>query len=208
MTNRMISLRGRRVWRSLMSLALVAVLSVPALALAQSAAPASSSSSAQSAQQAAARQKMMEQMRARMQQQMQSLVDRMNEPGVRSFKLSNDFLNKFVAVSKDARNMKNKPHIDPRGTKNTAELAKKLDANASIHKVLKKHHLSAQRYVRGSMALTAVMMKTRLSKVPSAAKFVKQIHVSDHNMDFYKKNKTHIQTVMKSMRQPAPGKSH
>lgn len=211
MTDRIISPRARRVWHPLMIAVLLAAFSVPSLALAQAKAPASSSSSAQSAQQAQEQQKMMQRMRARMQQmhaQMQALIKRVNEPGVRNFKLDNDFLDKFVAVAKDARNMKNKPHINAKGATTTDQLAAKLDANSGIHKVLASHGLTAKRYVKGSMALTAVMMKSHLSKRPAAAKFAKQIHISSHNMHFYQKNQTHIEAMMKSLRQPAPGPKH
>lgn len=208
MTDRIISPRARRVWHPLIIAALLALFSMPSLALAQAKAPASSSSSAQAAQQARERQQMMQRMRQQMHARMQALIKRVNEPGVRNFRLDNDFLNKFVAVAKDARNMKNKPHIDANGATTTDQLAAKLDANSGIHKVLARHGLTAKRYVKGSMALTAVMMKARLSKRPAAAAFAKRIHVSSHNTHFYQKNQTHIEAMMKSLRPSAASSKH
>lgn len=128
----------------------------------------------------------------------------MYDPAVRHFTLSEGFLKKVAAVARDAQALKNKPHIDPRGSHSLDDLAAKLAANPDAHKLLSSHGLTAKQYLAGTFALASAAMAAQMKHDPSMSKYLDASKINQANVRFYEQHQAEINGLLHiKQRQPS-----
>jgi hypothetical protein len=119
---------------------------------------------------------------------------------VQSFKLSDDFLDRYEAVTEELQSLDDEVEDDEALDSETAtldQLTGNIAASPDKSAILKRHGLSARQLVVGSLVLARAQMTDIMQADPSQAQYVDKAKTpSDANMAFYRAHKAEIDKVL------------
>lgn len=129
--------------------------------------------------------------------------DPMGRSEVRQYQLSESFLHKIEAVTRDGQAMHLKNRLDPSGATSIDELAQRLDKIPEAHQLLQKYGISAHEYLVGSFAMIGAVLTAHMRADPKTAQYVDDSKVNEANVKFYKAHQDEIDRLMQTgSRQP------